>query len=127
MGFSEYNQKIVWRNKKVTKMGKISENDQIIFYKYFIIIPIIMLFGALGQWSYGYFVLLRWVVTAGAIIVAINAFDKNIDWAKIVFVFTAILFNPIAPVHLSREIWIPIDVIAGVLFVFAYFNVILRK
>jgi hypothetical protein len=105
-------------------MGK---NNQSIFYKFFIIIPIIMLFGALGQWPYGYFVLLRWVVTAGAIILAINAFEKNIDWAKVVFIFIAILFNPIALVHLSREIWIPIDVIAGVIFVFAYFKVIIKK
>jgi len=91
------------------------------------IIPIIMLFGALGQWPYGYFVLLRWVVTAGAIIVVINAFDKNIDWAKIVFIFIAILFNPIAPVHLSREIWSHIDIVAGIIFVFAYCKVIVRK
>jgi hypothetical protein len=102
-------------------------NDQSNFYKYFIIISIIILFLALGQWPYGYFILLRWVVTAGAIIVAINAFDKNIDWAKVVFLFIAILFNPIVPVHLSREIWIPIDVVVGVMFIFAYFKVIAKK
>jgi hypothetical protein len=103
------------------------KSDQSNFYKYFLIIPIIILFGALGQWPYGYFILLRWVVTAGAIIVVINAFDKNIDWAKTVFIFIAILFNPIAPVHLSREIWIPIDVVVGAMFIFAYFKVLVRK
>lgn len=102
-------------------MGK---NDQNNFYKYFLVIPIIMLFLALGQWPYGYFILLRWVVAAGAIIVALNAFDKNIDWAKVVFIFIAILFNPIAPIHLSRESWIPIDVVVGAIFIFAYFKII---
>jgi len=105
----------------------MKKNDQSNFYKYFIFIPIIMLFGALGQWPYGYFILLRWVVTAGAIIVTLNAFDKNIDWAKVLFVFIAILFNPIAPIHLPREVWVPLDVIVGVLFVFAYLRVIARK
>jgi hypothetical protein len=100
------------------------DNDQSNFYKYFIIIPIIMLFGALGQWPYGYFILLRWVVIAGAIIVIVNAFEKDVDWAKVVFIFIAILFNPIVPIHLSRELWIPIDVIAGILFLFGYFKIL---
>lgn len=100
------------------------KKDQNNFYKYFLVITIIMLFLALGQWPYGYFTLLRWVVTAGAIIVVLNAFEKNIDWAKVVFVFIAILFNPIAPIHLSRELWIPIDIVVGIIFVFGYFKVI---
>lgn len=64
-------------------------NDQNNFYKYFLVMPIIMLFLALRQWPYGYFILLRWgwVVTAGAIIVVLNTFEKNIDWAKVLFVF----------------------------------------
>lgn len=99
-------------------------NDQSNFYKYFLIIPIIMLFLSLGQWPYGYFILLRWIVTAGAIIVIINAFYNDIDWAKVLFIFIAILFNPIAPIYLSREVWIPIDVVVGCIFVLAYFKVI---
>lgn len=102
-------------------------NNKNNFYKYFLVIPIIMSFLALGQWTYGYFVLLRWVVTVGSIIVVLNAFDKDIDWAKVVFVFIAMLFNPIVPVHLSRELWIPIDVVVGAIFVFAYFKVIVRN
>ena len=95
------------------------ENDQSNFYKYFLIIPIIMLLGAMAQWPYGYFVLLRWAVTVGAIIVVINAFDKNIGWAKVVFIIITILFNPLAPIYLSRSTWIPLDIITAILFIFA--------
>ena len=33
------------------------------------------------------------------------------------FGFIAVLFNPLIPIHLSREIWQPIDVVCATLFV----------
>jgi hypothetical protein len=102
----------------------MSDNQQNNFYKYFLIIVIIMLFISLGQWPYGYFILLRWIVTVGAIIVTINAFDKDIDWAKVSFIIIGILFNPIAPIHLSREIWIPLDIIVGIIFILGHLKVL---
>lgn len=102
----------------------MSDNQQNNFYKYFLIIVIIMLFLSLGQWPYGYFILLRWIVTVGAIIVVINAFDKDIDWAKVSFIIIGILFNPITPIHLSREIWILLDIIVGIMFILGYLKVI---
>lgn len=35
----------------------------------------------------------------------------------------ALLFNPIIPVHLSREIWAPIDVMAALIFVMSIFTI----
>jgi hypothetical protein len=102
----------------------MTHNSQHGFYKYFIVITIIMLFLSLGQWPYGYFVFLRWIVTAGAIIMIINAFNKDIVWAKVSFIIISILFNPIAPIHLSREIWIPLDIIVGFIFILGYLKVI---
>jgi hypothetical protein len=32
------------------------------------------------------------------------------------FAVIAVLFNPILPIHLSRELWQPIDVISGIVF-----------
>lgn len=101
-----------------------NKNEHNNFHKYFLIIPILMLFGSLGQWPYGYFTLQRWIVTISSIIVLLKAFDQNIDWAKIAFILIAILFNPIVPIYLTREIWIPIDIISGVLFLFGYFKII---
>ncbi len=45
------------------------------------------------------------------------------NWEKLratwLFGFIALLFNPLIPIHLSREIWQPIDVICALLFVIA--------
>ena len=89
------------------------------FIKYFIILSVISLFGAIAEWPYGYYVFLRWITCIASILVAFQAFEKNIDWAKAIFIIVAILFNPLAPIHLSRSIWIPLDIITAILFIFA--------
>ena len=89
------------------------------FIKYFIILTILMLFGAIAEWPYGYYTLLRWITCIASILVALQAFEKNIDWAKVVFIVIAILFNPLAPIYLSRSTWIPLDIITAILFIFA--------
>jgi len=89
------------------------------FIKYFIFLSIIMLLGAIAEWPYGYYTFLRWITCISSILVAFQAFEKNIDWAKVVFIIIAILFNPLAPIYLSRNIWIPIDVITAIIFIFA--------
>ena len=89
------------------------------FIKYFIILSILILFGAIAEWPYGYYTLLRWITCIASILIAFQAFEKNIDWAKVVFIIIAILFNPLAPIYLSRSTWIPLDVITAILFIFA--------
>lgn len=64
-------------------------------------------------WPYGYYVLLRFVV-CGVSVFGIfdlrNAKPVNVAILGVV----AVLFNPLIPVHLSKEAWIPIDlVVAG--------------
>ena len=78
-----------------------------------------MLFGAIAEWPYSYYILLRWITCISSILVAFQAFEKNIDWAKVVFIVIAILFNPLAPIYLSRSTWVPIDIITAILFIFA--------
>ena len=89
------------------------------FIKYFIILSIFMLFGAIAEWPYGYYILLRWLTCITSILVILQAFERNIDWAKVVFIVIAILFNPLAPIYLSRSTWIPLDIVTAILFIFA--------
>ena len=79
----------------------------------------LMLLGALADWPYGYYQLLRWVVCGVAIFVAISAYGWQKLWATWLFGFVAVLFNPLAPIHLSRAVWKPIDIICATLFLFA--------
>jgi len=89
------------------------------FTKYFVILSILILFGAIAEWPYGYYTFLRWITCISSILVALQAFEKNIDWVKIVFIVIAILFNPLVPIYLSRSTWIPLDIITAILFIFA--------
>jgi uncharacterized membrane protein YccC len=83
------------------------------------ILAALMLFGALGRWPYGYYQLLRWVTCGAAVFVAFMAYNWKKLWATYLFVFIAVLFNPLIPIHLNRELWQMIDSICALLFVVA--------
>lgn len=89
------------------------------------IIAAVMLVGALARWPYGYYQLLRFVVCPVSVYVAYKAYNWQRLWGTWLFGFIAVLFNPLIPIHLSRELWQPIDVTCAVLFVAAAF--ILKK
>ncbi len=80
------------------------------------IIPAAMLLGALGKWPYVYYRLLRWVVCAAAVFRAYYGSAWKRYGAAWLFGFLAILFNPLEPIHLSRETWQIIDVLAALAF-----------
>ena len=81
------------------------------------IIAALILLGALGRWPYGYYQLLRWVTCGAAIFVAFMAYNWQKIWAVWLFGIIAVLFNPIALIHLAKDTWQPIDVICALLFV----------
>ncbi len=81
------------------------------------IIAAAMLLGALGKWPYGYYRVLRWVVCAAAVFTAYCGSHWKRYGAASLFIFLAILFNPLEPIHLSRPTWQLIDVLAALAFV----------
>lgn len=85
------------------------------------IIASMMLFLALAPWPYGYYQLLRFVVCGIAGYIAFMAYNWKKIWATCLFGFIAVLFNPLIPIRLSREVWQPIDIICGTLFIFVVF------
>jgi|GEM_PF-517941 len=75
------------------------------------IITIILLIWALADNPYSYYQILRWIITGIAGYLAYSAYKReNSVWAWI-FVFIAILFNPLFPIHLNREAWSFINII----------------
>ncbi len=89
------------------------------------IIAALMLLGALASWPYGYYQLLRFVVCGVSVYVAFMAYNWQKIWAVWLFGFIALLFNPLIVIHLSRELWQPIDFICAVLFTIVAF--VLKK
>jgi hypothetical protein len=71
---------------------------------------------------YGFFTLLRFIVCAVGVYLAYKTYESDREslWVW-VFGGIAVLFNPIIPIHLQREIWVIIDVIVGGFFLLSTF------
>lgn len=77
---------------------------------------IALLVWALTNNPYWYYQMLRWIIAGSAGYLAYIFYEEEEKKWMWVMVIIAILFNPIFPIYLSREIWTPIDIIAAVLF-----------
>lgn len=72
---------------------------------------------------YGYYILLRWVCCAVFAYLAMQASGyKQQDWVWVLGV-TAAVYNPIVPVHLTREIWSVLNLITIGIAVVSVFGV----
>ena len=82
-------------------------------------VPAVMLFVAVGPMPYGYYTLLRWIVCAACIFLVSQEYDLRGVASVGVFGFTglAVLFNPLIPIPLTREIWAPINVGAAIVLI----------
>jgi len=81
------------------------------------VICIIALLLAISSiWPYGYYQLLRWLIAGTAVFLIFIASElEKRAWIWIIAAI-AILFNPIIPIYLSKEIWVVIDFIAAIIF-----------
>lgn len=65
---------------------------------------------------YGYYQLLRWLVCGSSCYGIILCHQKNRQSWKWAFVGLAVLFNPLLPIHLSRDVWFFADIAASIIF-----------
>lgn len=84
------------------------------------LVPAVALLIALAPLPYGYYTLMRIVVCGAAAFIAYSVYQRQGKVSVWVLVMggMVLLFNPLIPIHLSREIWAPIDVISALLFCF---------
>jgi len=78
-------------------------------------IAAIMLFIGAAPMPYGYYTLLRivaCVVFGIAATIALKRKHQLLPWA---YLLLALAFNPIIKVHFSKEVWMLIDIGAGIL------------
>lgn len=75
--------------------------------------------GAMLLWAlvpgnpYAYYVLLRWVVCPCFGYAAFHAYEKDKSRWVWVLGILAVFFNPLFPLHLNREMWFVIDLVAA--------------
>lgn len=81
-----------------------------------IIISIIMLLLAIFPLPYGYYTILRLVVCVTAGFLAWYSYkQQKLTWMWAMGVI-ALIFNPIIPLHLRKELWVVVDVIVAIVF-----------
>lgn len=67
--------------------------------------------------EYSYYIFLRWIICLTAIYIGIYSYEtKKIYWVWIMGL-VVLIFNPIIPFHLGKDIWIIIDFITAIIFV----------
>ncbi|WP_426326766.1 DUF6804 family protein [Pedobacter sp. R-06] len=90
--------------------------------KVFLVICALCCFVAIFKLPIEYYTFLRTIVSLGALLL-IYVWTKQKNYAlTIVFILVLILFNPLYPIYLHRKsIWIPLDIITGILFLLIAF------
>lgn len=75
----------------------------------------LLLIAGEGKHAYGFYMLLRLVITVGAIYWAWRVYQAEL-WGWIwAFVAVALLMNPFLPIRMQRSQWQPIDFWLGIL------------
>jgi len=74
-------------------------------------------------WPYGYYTLLRWVVTATAIFLVWITYNLKKTFWLVLMGLVAVLFNPLIPIYLDKETWVIIDFIVAILFLVSIFKI----
>ncbi len=82
-----------------------------------IIAGIMLLLAIPSIWPYGYFQILRWIVTGTAVYNGYIAHKMRSGFWLWTMIIIAVLFNPIVPIHLDKEIWMIIDLVTALLFI----------
>ena len=85
-----------------------------------------LIVAATGRHSYAFYMLLRLIVTVGAVYWAWNVYEMGLRGWVWIFASVALLMNPFVPIRMRRSDWQPIDLGLGVLLlcwsVFWYFR-----
>lgn len=92
----------------------------------FLLIPAVLLIIApLVSFPYGFYTLLRLIVsiTSGFIIYQSYKGAGGVNEISIIFALILILYNPFVPVHLSREIWMPINFITSGIYFYGFYKI----
>jgi hypothetical protein len=81
------------------------------------IISILMLLAGVPKFfPYGYYTLLRLVVCGTGTYISYISFKNEKQIIGFLAILVALLFNPIIPIYLDKEIWVIIDLFVAIFF-----------
>lgn len=76
---------------------------------------------ALAPWPYGYYQLLRVGIFAAGIFGAVTLW-RNKRGMAVALLICGLVFNPLVPLHLNRQIWSVLNIVAALAFAFAAYR-----
>ena len=83
----------------------------------FWLVPVLVMALGLLTMPYGYYNLVRFVVSGSALYFAYKSFVKNESGFVWIFAAMAILYNPIVPVYLyEKAIWTVVNIVSSAIF-----------
>ncbi len=82
------------------------------------LVAIAMLLGVLTNYfPMVYYQLTNWAVMGAALTAAWQFYKRGNLWFTWIFVVVAVVFNPLAPLHIQQDIWRVIDLVGAALLV----------
>ena len=100
----------------------MNKNALLIF---FLFPGVLLIVAPLISFPYGFYIFLRIIITATSAYIIYDTFKnfKSINETIIVFSIITILYNPIIPVYLTREIWLPINFLTAGFYFFNFYKI----
>lgn len=90
------------------------------------VVAVALVLGALSPlFPYAYYQLMAWIVSGASIMTAMQARDQKKTFLMWLFIFVAVVFNPLAPLYLRADIWQIADIVVAILFILSFF--LIRK
>ena len=78
---------------------------------------VLLLIASVGKYPYGFYMVLRLVITVGAVYWAWRVYKAGLQVWTWIFVAVALLLNPFLPIRMQRTQWQPIDLCLGILLI----------
>lgn len=93
----------------------------------FWIFPVVLLLVAVLPLPYAYYIFMRVVVCGAALYIAFseNEVSKGVNFWVCALLGVAVLYNPVVPFHLSRKVWLILNIATALFFAshwFAFFK-----
>ena len=100
----------------------MNKNSLVLF---FTIPAILLVLAPIFSFPYGFYTLLRLVISVTSAFIIFYSFkgSKGINEISIIFSFILILYNPIFPVYLTREIWMPINFVTSGIYFYGLYKI----
>jgi len=86
-----------------------------------------LLFLGILELPYGYYIFLRIIICILSGITAYVSYESDKKSWMWLFGIITVLFNPLIPIYLDKEVWVIIDFIVGIIFIISIFIVKISK